>query len=288
MAFYCATGRLGSGKTLWSMGKVQEAMSKGLPIATNLDLFVEHLPRAAGPVYRLPDVPSITDLMAIGEGGKTRNEKEWGWLVLDEGGIWFNSRQWGGADRQALIDWFLLSRKRHWNVILLAQGVKLLDSQIRENVLEYHVVCRRADRLKVPYLSALLSAVTLGHFEGNLPQVHMASLRYGLGQQALNVGTEFFQSKDLWRAYDTDQKISSSYPHGLFCYLPRRHLERPVSVAAAKPRLRVHDAIARAHARGVLTVDQATRLAARANRALDAGARHLLSAQPGQGPAQPA
>ncbi|GLS16575.1 zonular occludens toxin domain-containing protein [Hydrogenophaga electricum] len=264
MAFYVATGRLGSGKSLWALGKCEDAIRRGRPIATNLDLFVEHLPRSKAPIYRLPDVPSAADFLALGASTESRDERDWGWIVLDEGGVWLNSRTWSGGERSALIDWFLHSRKWHWNVVLLSQGLKLLDAQIRENVVEYHVVCRRTDRLTLPFVSSMVETFTFGMFKGRPPKMHMAQVRYGLGPSAMGAGVEWFRSTHLYKAYDTDQKIRSDYEHGLYCYLPRLDAREAAQIkrrAARKPKGGAVRVLGECVQRGTLSIEQATRMA---------------------------
>lgn len=46
-------------------------------------------------MIRLPDKPSLNDLLAIGVGNTSYDESRNGLLVLDECGTWFNSRSWG-------------------------------------------------------------------------------------------------------------------------------------------------------------------------------------------------
>lgn len=234
MAVYVTTGKLGSGKSLWAMDKMRQAIRQGRPVATNFDLFLEHLPKPSAPVYRIPDYPKASDLQGIGVGSDSRDEKDFGWLVLDEAGTWLNSREWSSGDRAGVISWLLHARKLHWNVILLVQSVTVLDKQVRESLTEHHVVCRRMDRMRIPFVGNLLTILTLGCFQGNLPKVHMASVRYGLGPSSTHVETEYYQAKDLYRAYDTDQKISPFYDKGLHCMLPPFP---QVKLSTVKPKL---------------------------------------------------
>ena len=108
MAVYVVQGKLGTGKTKYAVGKLQEALRQGRRVATNLDLFMEHLvgPMNRSIVMRLPDKPSADDLMALGHGNPdSYDEERNGVLVLDELGSWLNSRQFQDKSRQALIDW---------------------------------------------------------------------------------------------------------------------------------------------------------------------------------------
>jgi len=219
MAVYVPTGALGSGKTLWAISRIEEAMLGNCKIATNLDLILDKLPKSTAPVYRLPDFPTGDDLAAIGSGGEGRDERKWGWLVLDEGAAWLNSRGWGDKGRDAIVKWLLHARKHHWNVCLIIQGIGMLDKQIRQALVEYHVSCRRTDRLNVPLVGKLVHVLSLGYLTGRMPQVHMASTNYVAGGVTMHVENTWYKSKHLYEAYDTDQKLSSTYEHGLMCML---------------------------------------------------------------------
>lgn len=219
MAVYITTGALGAGKTLWAVSRIEEACLNGVPVATNLDLFPEHLPKNKSPLYRLPDFPKASDLLALGMGGEGRDEKKWGWLVLDEAAAWLNSRGWNDAGRDDLVKWLLHARKKHWNVCLIIQGIEMLDKQIRRSLVEYHVSNRRMDRLNLPLVGKFVNAVSLGYVSGKAPQVHMASINYIAGGVNMHVENNYHKSKHLYAAYDTDQALTASYEHGLYCYL---------------------------------------------------------------------
>ncbi|EAO5207872.1 hypothetical protein E8L51_23260, partial [Salmonella enterica] len=91
MAVHVVTGKLGSGKTLVSVSKIQERLAKGCPVATNLDLKLHNMPMVGRyakktRVIRVPDKPSLNDLLAIGIGNTSYDESRNGLLVLDECG----------------------------------------------------------------------------------------------------------------------------------------------------------------------------------------------------------
>lgn len=73
-------------------------------------------------------------------------------LVIDEAGVWFNSRDWNvnPGRRKEWIKFFSQSRKFGYDVVLIAQDVRMLDRQIR-NCAEYvvkHVKLRSYTWLK--------------------------------------------------------------------------------------------------------------------------------------------
>ncbi len=221
------TGKLGAGKSLVSVGKIREYLLDGRPVATNVDLFLEHmLPFRARKVraIRLPDKPTVRDLALLGEGNPTPDESRNGVIVLDELGTWLNARQWGDKDRQAVIDWLLHSRKKGWDVIFMCQHQNLIDKQVREALVEYLVVCRRLDRVKVPFIGGLLRMATGGLYSGRLPKIHVGIVFYGTSANALVAERWVFVGVSLYRAYNTRQVFSDACAHGVFSYLSPWHL----------------------------------------------------------------
>lgn len=72
MAVYAITGKLGSGKGKASIDQIRRYLRAGKRVATNCDLFLEHLmpQRDRSTVIRIPDKPSAVDLYMIGSGNK--------------------------------------------------------------------------------------------------------------------------------------------------------------------------------------------------------------------------
>ena len=164
MTVYVVTGRLGGGKSLVSVGRMVEYLERAALVATNVDLDLAKLPRTARRpnIVRLPDMPTAHDLEGLGKGNETTDEAKNGLLLLDEGGMLFNARQYQDAGRQAVINWFLHSRKLGWDVLLIVQSLSMLDKQIREALAEMVVICRRLDRLRIPLFGNIGRVLTLG------------------------------------------------------------------------------------------------------------------------------
>jgi hypothetical protein len=206
MAIYCVTGKLGGGKTLACVGRIRDALLEGKRVATNLDLYPEKmLPSNLSRVdiIRIPDKPTLPDLEFIGIGNPTPDESRNGLIVLDELGAWFNARSWADKARQGVIDWLLHSRKLGWDVYLIIQHPKMLDSQAREGLVEFLVHCRRTDRLRVPFVGGFL-----GMFLGKpvtLPKVHIATVRYGMDKDSMISDRWVYRARDLYDAYNTRQ-----------------------------------------------------------------------------------
>jgi len=70
MAVHVVTGKLGSGKTLVSVSRIQDYLARGRIVATNLNLKLHHMPRVGRfarktHVIRIPDKPTLEDFQAI-------------------------------------------------------------------------------------------------------------------------------------------------------------------------------------------------------------------------------
>jgi hypothetical protein len=236
MPVYFVTGKLGSGKTLSMVGRMRDYLSKGLRVASNVDLNIRALcaKRPAQMPIRLPDQPSMADLHALGAAHDTCREELNGCIVLDECGTWLNARGWSDKGRTALIDWLLHSRKLGWDVYFIIQNASMMDKQIRDALCEYHVTCRRLDRIKIPFVGRFLRALTFGVVSGNLPKLHMASVHYGLGPGALQSDMWYYRATDLYPAYSSAQVIrdDSAGMYSLVWYATEAEL------AAAAPRLK--------------------------------------------------
>lgn len=222
MADYLVTGKKGNGKSLVVVGRIRDALLKGCPVATNLDLKLENLlphDRREVRAFRLPDRPTRADLDALGEGNPTLrtvnyDEGQNGLIVLDELATWLNARTFADKERQGLLDWLVHSRKLGWDTYLIAQNPNQIDKQVREALCEYHVICRRMDRLKVPVIGL------------KLPKVHVAFVKFGMERDSITAEKWWYKGRHLYAGYDTTQRFSASYPHGLYSYLPPWHLTR--------------------------------------------------------------
>lgn len=205
MAIYFITGKLGSGKTLCSVGRIRDALIAGKRVATNLDIFLDHmmLPQSKKTIIRIPDKPTHEILTALGRGQEGKEEKDNGLLVLDECGTWLAARAWSDKGREAVIDWLIHSRKLGWDVYFIAQGLQQVDKLLRETLVEYHVPCKRMDRLAVPLIGAVTKTLTGKRL--TLPKIHLAIVKYGASPDAMVVDRWWYRARDLYDAYDTQQ-----------------------------------------------------------------------------------
>jgi len=241
MSIYIFTGKLGNGKSILAVSRIQAALKQGRRVATNLDLRLENMLPADNRdalVIRLPDKPTADDLDMLGKGCDSVDESRYGLLVLDELGSWLNARDWADKGRQQVINWLIHSRKMRWDVIFIVQHSNMLDKQVREALMEYLCTCKRLDRVRVPFFGLLGQILTLGAWNGRVGRLHMGVVTYAAGsldqRNALVTDRWFYRGTALFNAYDTEQVFSSTYPHGPYSYLPPwhttgRYLPRKVS-----------------------------------------------------------
>lgn len=246
MAIYVVTGKLGTGKSKYAVGKIRAALNSGRKVATNLDLHLEHLVpgKRKSRVYRLPDKPTVRDLEAIGHGNPdSYDEDRNGLLVLDELGSWLNSRQFMDKERQPVIDWLIHARKHGWDVVFIAQAIQQIDKQVRESLAEYVVTCYRLDKFKIPVLGQFLS---MFHDKaGNLPRFHIAATKINLGgNQWHTLERDFYRGDDLHKAYDTRQVFAVDPEAATFTNLHPHYFTAPPAARRSLLAQLVHAIIA--------------------------------------------
>lgn len=220
MPVYVVTGKLGAGKSLAAVDRIQRYLFEGRKVATNLNLNPEHLLTCwnkTAEIYRVPNKPSIEDLdsLPLGHDENQPNDARNGALVLDECGTWFNSRTWNDKGRAALIEWCRNARKKRWDIYFIIQDISVMDSQARDSFAEHVVYCRRLDRLPIPIISMI------ERFP--LPKFHMAIVRYGDRESSLIVDRWFYTGKRLYAAYDTEQQFTSNDEIQAVCRLLPPH-----------------------------------------------------------------
>lgn len=226
MAFYIVTGRLGSGKTLVSVSRIKTALNSGLRVATNLDIYPENMLALSCktlPLTRLPDLPEVSDFESLGMGSEViADESKFGLIVLDECAAFFNARSWADKGRQAVIDWLKHSRKLRWHVYLIVQSESMLDKQIRDAFGEHLVICKRMDRLSIPFVGPFFKMFGL---EIRPPKIHLGIVRYGLSKSDPIVDRWLYRGHDLYKSYNTEQLFDSATSPGLNSVLPPYHLK---------------------------------------------------------------
>lgn len=223
MSVYVVTGKLGAGKTLVAVGRIKDYLIEGRKVATNLDLNLHNLigyKAKKTRVTRLPDIPTIDDLEALGQGytGEYQGEHRNGLLVLDECGSFLNARDFNDSNRKGLRDWVIHARKKRWDVIFIIQHLEALDKQFRLMFAEHTVFCMRFDRVPIPFLTFFIKLCT--GFRLTFPKMHRGLVKYGAGQQAITVDTWWYRGTTLYDAYDTEQAFAPDETQKNYSYLP--------------------------------------------------------------------
>ena len=155
-------GTLGAGKTYYALRLIDDALGRGLPVATNVDLGPDALLRAAKahPLRRLSaaacrrravslsagvlvseDLDQLMDVRLHGKGESR------GLMVLDEAHNWMNARTWNNGQRERLVRFFSQSRKLGWDIYIISQRAEMIDKQVR-NLAEYQVSLKNLRRFR--------------------------------------------------------------------------------------------------------------------------------------------
>ncbi|MDO8262145.1 MAG: zonular occludens toxin domain-containing protein [Gallionella sp.] len=215
-------GKRGSGKGLGGLHLISRALGDGRAVATNMNLFVEHLVPAYNRTkwYRVPDFPSSEDLEHLPLGNPRIEwvegeadpqlmsgfkESENGLLVLDEAGNFLSAREWNGKDRQKLVNWLSQSRKYGWDLCFMSQHVGMVDKQVRDALIEVQGTVKRTDKIAVPLFSPIWK-----YFTGRtltFPRWHVVALRYGFDNAAPLSERFIYRGTEFYKAYNTLQKI---------------------------------------------------------------------------------
>jgi hypothetical protein len=220
---WAVTGKLGAGKTLVAVSRIQKYLNANRRVATNLDLKLENLISIHAKkteCFRLPDVPTLESLEGIGLGydGAFIGDERNGLVVMDECAKWLNSRDWNDKSRKALINYFVHLRKKRWDLILIIQDINALDKQFRDLYCEHVVYCSRSDRYGIPFIGPVLKL-----FWGEkipLPRVHIGNVYYCIGTKENHVENWIYRGNSIMEAYDTEQGFNESTSPMLYQYLP--------------------------------------------------------------------
>lgn len=220
MAVYSVEGKLGTGKTKFTVWMAQNALLSGRRVASNVDIKSEVLtPYKRSKHIRIPDKPTEYDLLAMGHGNpESYDEDRNGVLILDELGTWLNSRSFQDKGRAGVIDWLIHARKHGWDVYLIVQDQGMIDKQVREALIEYQCRCMALGKIRIPFIGKILSM--FHERAGYLPKAHSVTARTGYGAGAIVAERWMFKGNDLHAAYDTRQIFTNDYPHGSHSVIP--------------------------------------------------------------------
>lgn len=233
---FAFTGKKGTGKSKNAVRICRDTyFAQGRAVATNLDIFLEPMfgPYSRKTYVRVPDKPSAFDLLAAGHANPdSYDEEKNGALVLDEMATWLNTRTFSDKGRADLLDFLAHARKFGWDCIYIMQNIVQVDKQMRESFVEFVVRHTRFDKVKIPFVGGILSAL-FGKRAGYFPKFHTAITRIGVNPQDLKTDSAMFAGKEIEACYDTRQVFQADYPHGTFSVLSPWHMKGRFMAAAA-------------------------------------------------------
>lgn len=203
---YFLTGQPGTGKSTLAVERaINDYAMRGRRVVANFPIdFAPVARRRSSALSRascqvIPDRPTRADLDFIGIGSEIQHEESFGLLLVDEAGVWLSSRTWAGSERERIIDWLSQSRKRCWDIILIAQGVDMIDKQVRNAIVEGVVTIRRFDRLKI--------------FGVKMPRLHIGICRYGIDRNAPVLERWFYRGKDAHKCFGSYRLFGTDSTH---------------------------------------------------------------------------
>lgn len=239
MIFRFVTGKLGTGKTLVSVGVAMDYLERGCQVATNVDFYPENFRRKQNDktrITRLPDHPQAADLAALGIGNPTlergpdgnyrpsanydRNQNSL--LLLDELAQFMNSRNWNDKGRKELISFLVLLRKLGWDAYFIVQDIDMIDKQIKESLASETGFCNNLSKFNLPLVSPIVKLFTGKPVK--LPALHRVTFYDGHNQTGIKTDSKLYKGKDLFGVYNTAQTLSADYDSGSYCLLTPWHL----------------------------------------------------------------
>jgi hypothetical protein len=160
---------------------------------------------------------------------------------------------WNDKGRQGLINWLLLSRNQHWDLLLLVQDAEMVDNQIKTTLCDYLVQASRTDRQKIPYFAPLMEFLGFSAF---FPKFHIYEGYYGFIFTDKPQFVRRFRGVDLYDGYDTNQLFTDGqeiieFKSGLyaqakivdmratFTYLPAAYLTRQIYIGRLQKQIDV-------------------------------------------------
>lgn len=144
------------------------------------------------------------------ETGQIREREGWsphndGLLVLDELGTFLESRTWQRNGREEIIAWFLQAGKFGWRRIIVAQGPKLIDSQIRTSCVESYALVRDLEAMAIPFVGTWLQRMG---FRGTMPAKIGVAGRFAMAENAPVAWKHWISKQDYFGTYNTNQVFS--------------------------------------------------------------------------------
>lgn len=199
---YLYSGTPGSGKSLHTADMLYHKIKfRNAPVIANFDFAASRI-RKNHNFYHYSNDEITPDLLIT-------FSKEWFSdhrfkegdivLVIDEAQILFNAREWNKKGRSDWLSFFTQHRKYGYDIILIAQFDKMLDSQIRA-LIEYEYIHRKVSNFGI--WGKLLSLGAGGKL------FVCVQMWYPLRER---IGSEFFKArKKYYNLYDSYLDFSSN------------------------------------------------------------------------------
>lgn len=156
------TGKIGSGKTLHSLGLIVVHLSKGLTVYTNIALDFDEIAKLVARRYRKILVPAQLVYVDLVGNPSWQEQIIWGQpgahvlCVWDEIHLFFNARDWAKTQKfhASMLSFLSQSRKACVDVIFIAQVSTTLEKQFRVQC-EWEFYCRNLKDIPIPFFGAL-------------------------------------------------------------------------------------------------------------------------------------
>jgi hypothetical protein len=197
-------GQPGTGKTTAATQKAIDYAVQGRRVYANYPIDFAPITRRAktnlskASCWVIPDRPTREDLEQL-KGGET--EEKSALLIIDEAGMWLNTRAWSSdKSRMEVIDWLTQSRKRGFDVMLIAQHPNMLDKQVRDGCIELFGRCRNMAKVKI-----------LGLFR--LPRFHICRFQFDMSPSSPVLERFIYRGSDAHQTYDTRKAFGADSCH---------------------------------------------------------------------------
>lgn len=156
------TGKIGSGKTLYTVGEIVKHVGRGGLVFSNIEIVHAELVKVVSKRFGVVPLPEQVRKINLVEDQAWHKQILWGTpdlpvlVVLDEIHLFFNARDW--AKTQALhrdmLSFLSQSRKACVDVMFIAQVATTLEKQFRVQC-EWEFYCRNLSDIQLPLVGRL-------------------------------------------------------------------------------------------------------------------------------------
>lgn len=156
------TGKIGSGKTLHSVGLITSHIAKGGTVYTNVDLVWPELVKWVRIHHRVIPEEAQLNRIDLVDDDSWHKLIAWGTadlpvlVVLDEIHLFFNARDWQKTQtlHRSMLSFLSQSRKACVDVVFIAQVATTLEKQFRVQC-EWEFYCRNVKDIVIPIFGKL-------------------------------------------------------------------------------------------------------------------------------------